>query len=541
MTPCLRRARAVFALFSTALALPLTSARAQSAGSADAGFTVSPDANGFVNALALQGDGHVLAGGAFTTFRGQARSGVARLAADGTLDPFNPGLTISGINGAAPQVYSLALQSDGKVVVGGQFNVLGEPPVSGLLRLNADGSQDTSFDAGSAAADNAGSYGDVYALAVLPSGEIIVGGSFIDFNGLGGGCIAKVTGSGAVDAAFNAGGGGFSYEDSVPVVRAIAVLADGRMLAGGSFTAYNGNAAPGLARLNADGSYDSTFKLGSGPDGEVRAISLQADGRVLIAGTFNNFNGAAVPHIVRLNADGSLDTSYDPQGGGLFNGGLDAVVVQPDGSAVVGGVLRTNGGLVTGPHFGVARFTADGTVDASFDAGPDSREVTALALQPDGKVLAAGNASGSLVGGEAGDVFRLYDISPTPLADLNGTFSDGKITLIADGTKVKIKGNLTLINSGAKKAKNFDVTAYLAPSATFDPSVDTYLGSFHFVGAGNGKIKAGANYELPFKAKGPSDQFSGGEYLLIYIDSGNTVGESNEANNVIAVGPLPTP
>lgn len=127
------------------------------------------------------------------------------------------------------------------------------------------------------------------------------------------------------------------------------------------------------------------------------------------------------------------------------------------------------------------------------------------------------------------------------LADLAGTFTDGSISLIADGAKVKVKGNLTLSNLGGTTAKKFNVTAYLAPSATFDAAVDTYLGSFKFVGAGNGKLKAGASYTLPFKAKAPSDQFSPSEYLLILIDSGEKIPESNEANNVIAIGPLPSP
>ncbi len=527
MTSRFRGAFAVVALLATA-ALP--DARAQTAGAADPGFTVGPDANGAVSTLALQDDGSVLAGGAFSTFRGQPRSGVARLAPDGTLDAFNPAL--SGLQGGAPEVDALALQADGKVIVGGQFNVPGTPTASGLARLNADGTQDPSFNPGSGVADNGGAY----ALAMLPGGEIMVGGSFLDYNGAGGACLARVTATGALDPAFNAGGAGFTNENSVASVRAITVLPDGRMLVGGSFTAYDGIAAPGVARLNADGTYDAAFRLGAGADGEVRAIAVQADGRILIAGAFNHFNGASVPHIARLNADGSLDAGYNPVGGGLFNGGLEEVILQPDGAALVGGNLRTDG-PVTGPYFGVARFTAAGTVDTSFNPGTAPRDVSALALQPDGKVLAAGNATDA----SAGDVFRLYDISPTPSADLSGTFTAGKITLIAGGSKVKVKGNLTLINSGAKKAKGFDVTAYLAPSPTFDPSVDTYLGSFKFVGTGSGKIKAGASYELPFKAKGPSDQFSGGEYLLIYIDSGNKIPESNEGNNVVAVGPLPAP
>lgn len=542
MIPLLQSARCSgVALFFLTASLATSGLRAQTPGEVDPAFAVGPDADGSVFALALQSDGAVLAGGSFTTFRGAARSALARLTPDGTLDAFNPGLVISPIGAGAPEVDAVAVQSDGKIIVGGQFTALGSGVDGGVVRLNADGSQDTAFNAGSGVANNGGAYGKAYALAALADGRMIVGGAFVDFAGQRGACLARLTGNGAPDPTFNPAGAGFANGSSVAAVRTVVVLGDGRLLVGGSFTTYDGTPAPGIVRLSADGAYDGSFALGSGADGEVRAIAVQSDGRVLAAGAFNHFNGATVSHIVRLNADGSLDATYNPHGGGVFNGGLNAIALQPDGAALVGGNLRADSGLVTGPRFGVARFLADGTVDTSFDPGSAAREVTALALQPDGKVLAAGNASGSLVGGAPGDVFRLYAVNSTPLADLSGTFTNGKITLIANGAKVKVKGTLTLSNTGAKKAKRFNVTAYLAPSATFDSSVDTYLGSFEFVGSGNGKLKAGASYTLPFKAKGPSDQFSPSEYLLLLIDSGEKIPESNEANNLIAIGPLPAP
>ena len=176
-------------LLCAAAALPLAlaaapAARAQGPGDQDGSFATGPDANGSVRALALQPNGQVLAGGAFTTFRGQARNGVARLNADGSLDTLNPALALSGYNGGGPTVLALALQPNGQVIVGGQFDVLNQIAGVGLARLNADGSLDASFNAGIGVYDNGGSVGQAEALAVLPNGQILVGGAFTNFNGM---------------------------------------------------------------------------------------------------------------------------------------------------------------------------------------------------------------------------------------------------------------------------------------------------------------------------------------------------------------------
>ena len=128
---------------------------------------------------------------------------------------------------------------------------------------------------------------------------------------------------------------------------------------------------------------------------------------------------------MRLNTDGSLDTGYDVTGGSLFIGEVDALLIQPDGSALAGGVFLSQGGLVNDPHNGLALFLSDGSQDTTFDSGSTSQQVVALALQSDGKAVAASNPY-QLVGNATGDVFRYYDFTAIP------AFFDGE-TALGDG------------------------------------------------------------------------------------------------------------
>src|SRR5439155_21620324 len=120
----------------------------------------------------------------------------------------------------------------------------------------------------------------------------------------------------------------------------------------------------------------------SGVDGRVNAIAVQPDGKVVIGGGFSTVKGGLRTSIARLNADGSLDNSFDPGSGA--NGGVNAVALQPDGRLIIAGGFTTVNGIAR--KF-VARLNADGSVDSSFDPGAVSAGVSSMALQPDGKQL----------------------------------------------------------------------------------------------------------------------------------------------------------
>ncbi|UOR00198.1 delta-60 repeat domain-containing protein (plasmid) [Hymenobacter sp. 5317J-9] len=185
---------------------------------------------------------------------------------------------------------------------------------------------------------------------------------------------------------FNGAGSGANS-----IVRAVVVQPDGKVLVGGDFTAYNGAASPrGVLRLNPDGSLDNTFNPGgAGVDGAVYALALQPDGKVLVGGFFVSYNGASSPdYLLRLNANGSLDTSFNPGGAGASSA-VYALAVQPDGSVLVGGGFTAYNTNPAAPDY-VMRLRSTGLLDTSFNpvgAGGTNGVVNALALQPDGKVL----------------------------------------------------------------------------------------------------------------------------------------------------------
>src|SRR4029077_7948453 len=151
-------------------------------------------------------------------------------------------------------------------------------------------------------------------------------------------------------------------------VLAIAVQPNGKIVVGGSFSSFHGlgpvTTRRRIARLNADGLLDT---LDPGANGDVLAIALQSDGKILVGGNFNLLGGGGTGttprnRIGRLNADGSLDTGFNPGA----NSVVQSLVVQPDGKILAGGVFTTLGGGGTGttPRANIGRLNADGSLDS---------------------------------------------------------------------------------------------------------------------------------------------------------------------------------
>src|SRR6266567_1319933 len=344
-----------------------------------------PGANSSVRAVALQPDGKILLGGDFTTLGGggigtAARSRLGRLNPDGTLEgSFDPG--------ANNTVQALVVQADGKIVAGGSFTTLGDGGTTArnrLGRLNADGTLDTGFAPGANR--------PVLALELQADGKILVGGSFSALSGTGTGNfprnrIGRLNPDGTVDTGFDPGAN--------RPVRALAVQANGKILVAGDFTTLGGGGTGTtmrnkIGRLNADGTLDTSFNPGANQS--VRALAVQANGKILVAGDFTTLRSGSVTmvrnHLGRLNSDGTLDTSFDPGANGL----VEELAVQADGRILVAGDFTTLGGGGTGTTVRnrIGRLNADGTLDSSFDPGANLA-VLALAIETDGKILVGGN------------------------------------------------------------------------------------------------------------------------------------------------------
>jgi uncharacterized delta-60 repeat protein len=416
-------------------------------GSLDTSF--DPGANNSVLALAVQADGKILVGGAFTTLGGGdigtiTRNRIGRLYADGSLDSsFDPGANSS--------VFALAVQPDGKILVGGYYTRLGGGGTGTITRcyigrLNPNGSLDTSFDPGG---NNA-----VFAIAMQADGKILVGGDFTTLGGGGIGItarsrIGRLNADGSLDASFDPGANSTIY--------ALAVQADGKILVAGSFTTLGGGGTGSftrnrIGRLNADGSLDTSFDPGA--DGGIYALAVQADGKILVGGVFTSLGGGGTGlttrnRIGRLNADGSLDTSFDPGA----NGAVSVLAVQADGKILVGGYFTSLGGGGTGaiPHNNIGRLNADGSLDTSFDPGANG-PVRVLAMQADGKTL-VGGAFTTLGGGGTGTISRYFIGRLHADGSLDTSFDPGAsssvvaIAVQADG-KILVGGWFSTLGGG---------------------------------------------------------------------------------------------
>lgn len=214
--------RACIAALISILCVGTAIARAQSAVD---GF--NPGADGTVRAIALEPDGQIIVGGDFSALGGETgttpRSHLGRLNRDGSVGSlFNPG--------ADRAVRAIALQPDGKILVGGEFSVVAGASRSRIARLNANGSIDSTFDPGAT--------GPVNVITLQTDGKILVGGSFSMLLGGGGSGatarnnIGRLNADGSIDAAFNPGANG--------TVRSIVVQPDGRILVAGEFTLLGG-------------------------------------------------------------------------------------------------------------------------------------------------------------------------------------------------------------------------------------------------------------------------------------------------------------
>ncbi len=339
-------------LSAALLFLALSPVPAQSLG------PFNPAPNGPVYAIAVQPDGKVVIGGTFTSLAGSARARLGRVSADGSLDlAFNP-----VING---DLYAVVVQPDGKMLVAGNFFSVGGVSRSSIARLNSDGTLDISFSANAGASINA--------LAVQSDGKILVGGLFTTLGGLTQHYLGRLNPDGTIDTTFLPAVSGS--------VTTITIQPDGRILVGGNFTQLDGAGRNYLGRLNLDGTLDPTFNPGA--SATVTTLTVQPDGKILVGGNFSSLGGGASHYFGRLDAAGNLDSSFAPQ----LNGTVYSVALQADGQILIGGSFTAVAGQPPGC---VARLHADGTLDTAFNMAANG-PVNALALQPDGQVLVGGS------------------------------------------------------------------------------------------------------------------------------------------------------
>ncbi len=360
-------------------------------GSADGTFNGAANLNSNISGITPTPSGKYLIFGSFTTYGGVARKRGGLVDLNGTL-----GTTFNIATNNFGSISDMQFAPDGKIFIGGF--------VPSLAKLNTDGTFDTTLSV------QLGSVGAAYAIAVQLDGKVIVGGQFSLANGVSRGSLARFNVDGSLDTTFIPpnislswavydiellpdgriivpvwiGSSGFTYILNANGASALSIsntpnVRDAKALPDGKFLIASGDR---VKRYNSNGSLDNTFNSGiaTNSSDSIYKIDVQADGKILVVGTFTIIGGQTRGRIARLNADGTIDTNFNPLGGA--NSNIHTVVVQPDGKILIGGAF-------TGVNFDgnkkyLARLNADGTLDTSF--APDlNAPILGLKLQPDGK------------------------------------------------------------------------------------------------------------------------------------------------------------
>ncbi len=319
-------------------------------------FGLADEIKGQVYSIALQADSKVLVGGTFYEVNDVSRMGIARLNADGTLDTtFNPG---DGVNGI---VLEIALQADGKILIGGGFDEVNGISRHDIARLNADGSLDSTFS------PVAGENNWFKSLILQPDDKILLGGRWRDpADGLSKPRLLRLNSDGSVDSTFNSI---VSYSTD-----ALALQPDGKVIVGGF----------DLVRLNADGSLDSTFDSGDVIDSGVWSLALQPDGKILVGRSYSD-------QIIRLNANGSVDPTFVL--GDRVGERANAIVVLSSGKILFSAIRVIKDNDDDGLTPALARLNADGSLDPTFGivyATGNASTIYEIVKQPNDKLLVGG-------------------------------------------------------------------------------------------------------------------------------------------------------
>ena len=328
--------------------------------------------SGSVNAIAIQSDGKILVGGSFMNYSGNSYNNIIRLRSDGSIDEnFIIG---EGFGGSSYTIYSIVLQSDGKILVGGSFIDYDSTSRQGIARLNANGSLDLTFDTSS------GFNSTVRTIVIQSDGKILVGGLFTIFNENVRQRIARLNNDGSLDTTFGSASG---FNNAV---YSIALQSDDKILVGGSFTNYSGITRQRIARLNTDGSHDTNYGGISGLDNTATSIILQSDNKLLVGGYFTSYSGISANYLTRLNSDGTKDITFDTSNG--FNGFVSTSLLQSDNKILIGGGFTSYSGISANY---LTRLNSDGTKDITFDTSNGfNAMIGSFNIQTDGKILVGG-------------------------------------------------------------------------------------------------------------------------------------------------------
>jgi uncharacterized delta-60 repeat protein len=527
-----------------------------------------------INHLAIQSDGKILVGGAFTNYKAQTgKSRLIRLNSDGTEDLDFSEIAIVDTDTSTAKfsnnVFAIAVQSDGKILVGGSFtNYATQTGKSRLIRLNSDGTEDFDFSANavvnvatSTAKFSVTTGNAVSTIIVQSDGKILVGGAHINYAGqTGKSRLIRLNSDGTEDFDFstNAVVSGTTEKFNFAVF-SVAVQSDGKILIAGAFATYSGSSGQNkLIRLNSDGTSDSTwFKISF--SSRITAIAVQPDGKILVGGNFRSYKSQlGKNYLIRLNSDYTEDTAFTANAvvSGTtpkFNNGVAAIAIQSDGKILLGGTFTSYAGQA-GKNF-LVRLNSDGTEDFDFSANAVvdvatsiakfSSGINHLAIQSDGRILVAGSYTN--YAGQTGKsrLIRLDEsgFEDEPFSEIaivdtdtsTAKFNSGvsQVAVQSDG-KILVVGFFT--NYATQTGKSYVIRL------NSDGSEDTSFSTNAVVSAGTSKFNAfvsevtiQANGKILFGGSFTNYATQTGKSRLIRLNSDGTEDFDFSANAVVNV------
>ena len=369
--------------------------------------------------ITVQSDGKILLGGSSYSVSNYDYS-IIRLNANGSLDSsFNSsGKAIIPVGASSDFAYSISIQNDDKILLGGYSEKYGGSDYS-LVRLNANGTLDSGFGTGGKALVDVGGSDFAYSLSVQSDGKIVIGGiSNEDYS------VVRLNANGTLDSGFGIGGKSQVDMGGSDFAYSLGLQGDGKIVLGGHSQNSSVNSYSTL-RLNANGTIDSAFGIGGRAivdvkfDGGIaRSLSVQSDGKILLGGWINN-NGDSDYGVVRLNADGSLDSTFGNGGKTVIpvGGGRDfamSLTLQSDGKFLMAGTSYTG----SDTDFSLIRLNADGSLDTSFGTTPGSNSLGGTVSYTENAPAIALDTS-----------VAIYDPELTVFNNGQGNYSGASITL----------------------------------------------------------------------------------------------------------------
>jgi uncharacterized delta-60 repeat protein len=298
-------------------------------GGIDSGFNVggtgtaglSGRSNNTGYAVALQSDGKILVGGDFYYYNGQQRFGIARLLPTGALDPSFVPTELNAYYWSVVQY--ILIQPDGRILLLGRFSIPSGSTnvIKNILRLNANGTLDSSFLAGNTDGSvyyenmNISIFGPLTRMILQPDGKIVVVGGFTKYNGINVNSIVRLGSNGQIDPTFNV-----TYGTDRGINDVLMEPGTMKIIIGGEFNTFNGQPVKKMIRLNPNGTLDPTFSIGEGTtdlpgagncslcSNYIKVFKRQTDGKIIVGGDFITFNGLSAGNITRISGDAGFQS-----------------------------------------------------------------------------------------------------------------------------------------------------------------------------------------------------------------------------------------